>query len=135
MVINQETREIICVAFEPRHSHDFSLFKKSKTHFHPQTDSLQDSGYQEIKDYHSHSYIPKKKPPKGTLSTLEKDYNRTLAQERSVIEQVNCRLKIFKILSSRYRNCRRRYGLRCKLLSAIYNYELADGASKPNSSL
>ncbi|MEG5114295.1 IS5/IS1182 family transposase, partial [Microcoleus sp. A2-C5] len=47
--------------------------------------------------------------------------------ERIVIEHVNRSLKIFKILSSRYRNRRRRYGLRCNLLSAIYNYELALG--------
>ena len=45
----------------------------------------------------------------------------------SGIEQVNRSLKIFKILSSRYRNHRRRYGVRCNLLSAIYNYELAQG--------
>ncbi len=73
------------------------------------------------------SYIPRKKPKNGKLSLLEKEYNRTLAQERIVIEHVNRSLKIFKILSSRYRNRRRRYGLRCNLLSAIYNYELALG--------
>ncbi|MEG5255886.1 IS5/IS1182 family transposase, partial [Microcoleus sp. A6-C6] len=50
-----------------------------------------------------------------------------LAQERIVIEHVNRSLKIFKILSSRYRNRRRRYAKRCNLLSAIYNYELALG--------
>jgi len=44
-----------------------------------------------------------------------------------MIEQVNRSLKIFKILSSRYRNRRRRYGLRCNLLLAIYHYELALG--------
>jgi hypothetical protein len=48
--------------------HDFSLFKKSNVHFHPETDSLQDSGYQGIKDYHSHSSTPKKKPKNGDLS-------------------------------------------------------------------
>ena len=127
LVINQETREIICTACGPGHCHDFNLFKKSKIHFHPETDSLQDSGYQGIKDYHLNSYIPRKKPKNGKLSLLEKEYNRTLAQERIVIEHVNRSLKIFKILSSRYRNRRRRYGLRCNLLSAIYNYELALG--------
>jgi hypothetical protein len=50
------------------------------------------------------------------LSLLEKDYNRALAQARIVIEQVNRSLKVFKILSSRYRSRRRRYGLRCNLL-------------------
>jgi len=127
LVINQETKEIICTAFGPGHCHDFNLFKKSKTHFHPETNSLQDSGYQGIKDYHTNSYIPRKKPRNGKLSRIEKDYNRVLAKERIVIEHVNRSLKIFKILSSRYRNHRRRYGLRCNLLSAIYNYELALG--------
>jgi DDE superfamily endonuclease/Helix-turn-helix of DDE superfamily endonuclease len=127
LVINQETREIICTAFGPGHYHDFNLFKKSKIHFHPETNSLQDSGYQGIKDYHLNSYIPRKKPKNGKLSRIEKDYNRVLAQERIVVEHVNRSLKIFKILSSRYRNRRRRYGLRCNLLSAIYNYELALG--------
>jgi glycyl-tRNA synthetase alpha subunit len=42
-----------------------------------------------------------------------------------VIEQVNRSLKVVKILSSRYRNRRHRYGFRCNLLSALYNYELA----------
>jgi len=127
LVINQETKEIICTAFGQGRCHDFSLFKKSKTRFHPETDSLQDSGYQGIKDYHQNSYIPRKKPKNGQLSLLGKNYNRTLAQKRIVIEHVNRSLKIFKILSSRYRNRRRRYGLRCNLLSAIYNYELALG--------
>ncbi|WP_445299715.1 MULTISPECIES: IS5 family transposase [unclassified Microcoleus] len=127
LVINQETREIICTAFGQGSCHDFNLFKKSKTHFHPETNSLQDSGYQGIKNYHSNSYIPRKKPKNGKLSLLEKSYNRVLAQERIVIEHINRSLKIFKILSSRYRNRRRRYGLRCNLLSAIYNYELALG--------
>ena len=119
LVINQETREIICTAFGPGHCHDFNLFKKSKIRFHSETNSLQDSGYQGIKDYHPNSYIPRKKPKNGKLYRIEKDYNRVLAQERIVVEHVNRSLKIFKILSSRYRNRRRRYGLRCNLLSAI----------------
>jgi len=82
LVINQETIEIICTAFEPGHCHDFNLFKKSQTNFYPETNSLQDSGYQGIKDYHTNSYLPKKKPKNGKLSFLEKDYNRVLAQER-----------------------------------------------------
>jgi len=70
VVINQETQQIIWLNFGPGHCHDFSLFKKSNVHFHPETDSLQDSGYQGIKDYHSHSYTPKKKPKHGNLSLL-----------------------------------------------------------------
>jgi hypothetical protein len=101
------------------------LFKKSNVLFHPSTYSLQDSGYPGIKDYHFNSSTPKKKPKNANLSLLEKDYNRALAQERIVIEHINRSLKVFKILSSRYRHRRRRYGFRCNLLSAFYNYELA----------
>ena len=124
VVINQESKQIICLNFGPGHCQDFSL-KKSNVHFHPSTDSLQDSGYQGIKNYHFNSLTPKKKHKNANLSLLEKDYNRALAQARIVIEQVNRSLKVFKILSSRYRSRRRRYGLRCNLLSALYNYELA----------
>jgi hypothetical protein len=33
--------------------------------------------------------------------------------------------KIFRILAQRYRNRRRRFGLRCNLIAALYNYECA----------
>ncbi len=92
--------------------------KKNQVHFHPETESLQDSGYQGIKDFDSNSYIPKKKPKNWSLSALEKDSNRALSKDRIVIEHINRSLKIFKILSSRYRNRRRRYGLRCNLHSS-----------------
>lgn len=35
-------------------------------------------------------------------------------------------LKIFRILSERYPNRRRRFGLRFNLIAAIYNHELYD---------
>lgn len=40
-----------------------------------------------------------------------------------MIEHINRRLKIFKILSERYRNRGHRFGLRFNLICAIYNYE------------
>jgi hypothetical protein len=95
VVINQESKQIICLNFRPGHCHDFSLFKKSNVHFHPSTDSLQDSGYQGIKDDRFNSSTPKKKPKKANLSLLEKDYNQALAQERIVIEHTNRSLKVF----------------------------------------
>ena len=51
-----------------------------------------------------------------------------LARERIVIEHVNRRLKIFKILAERYRNRRRRFGLRCNLIAALYNFEQSQAA-------
>ena len=54
----------------------------------------------------------------------DKRFNRQLARQRIAIEHVNRRLKIFKILSLPYRNRRRRFGLRCNLIAAIYNFEV-----------
>ncbi|WP_159254366.1 transposase family protein, partial [Microcystis aeruginosa] len=100
---------------------------KSRVRFHPLTTSIEDSGYQGIAAYHSNSYTPKKKSKNRKLTELEKEYNKALAKERIIIEHINRKLKIFKILSCKYRNRRRRYSLRVNLLAAIYNCELGIG--------
>ena len=64
----------------------------------------------------------------GQLSREAKADNRALAKERIVIEHVNARLKVFRILAGRYRNRRRRFGLRCNLIAALYNQEYAKTA-------
>lgn len=45
-----------------------------------------------------------------------------------MIEHVNRRLKIFKILAERDRNRRRRFGLRCNLIAALYHFEQSQAA-------
>ena len=79
---------------------------------------------------HANSRVPIKKPKGGTLNPDQKAENRALAWERIGIEHVNQRFKIFKILAERYRNRRRRYGLRCNLIAALYNYELPQLAAQ-----
>jgi DDE superfamily endonuclease/Helix-turn-helix of DDE superfamily endonuclease len=131
-ILDRDTGQIICTAFGAGRSHDFSLFQASGIHFHPETESLQDSGYPGIHRHHTQSYIPRKNPKGGELSALERSYNQALGRERVCIEHVNRRLKIFKILGQRYRNRRRRYGLRCNLIAAIYNFELPVAAASEN---
>ena len=55
----------------------------------------------------------------------DKKNNTALAKERVVVENVIGMLKRFKIIADRYRNRRKRFGLRFNLLAGIYNYELA----------
>jgi hypothetical protein len=50
--------------------------------------------------------------------------NRELASERVLNENVIGMLKRFKIISDRYRNRRKRFGLRFNLIAGIYNLEL-----------
>ncbi|MCE7935044.1 MAG: IS5/IS1182 family transposase, partial [Chlorobi bacterium CHB2] len=54
----------------------------------------------------------------------EKGENREHSRKRIVIEHVFARLKVFKILSERYRNRRKRFELRFNLIAAIHNFEL-----------
>lgn len=85
---------------------------------------MADKGYQGIKKIHANSQVPQKKPRKGELSEVEKNRNRELARKRVVGEHINRKLKIFKIISDRYRNRRKRFSLRFNLIAGLYNYEL-----------
>ena len=51
--------------------------------------------------------------------------NRELASKRVVVENVIGLLKRFKIIADRYRNRRKRFGLRFNLIAGIYNFELS----------
>lgn len=121
-----KTKQILATAFSAGKMHDFKLFGKSRTALLPQTKCLADSGYLGITKRHDNSQIPHKKSKRHPLTNEQKQENRQLSRERFVIEHIIRSLKIFRILSERYRNRRKRFGLRFNLIAAIYNYELAD---------
>jgi IS5 family transposase len=100
------------------------LFKRSQTHLAPTIKCLGDKGYQGINKIHQLSQIPHKKPKGGQLNKQEKLENKELASCRIVVEHVYRHLKIFRILSERYRNRGKRFALRFNLIAGIYNYEL-----------
>ena len=84
-----------------------------------------DSGYQGIKKLHENSETPRKKSKNKPLTKEDKAYNRRISSERIGIEHVNRRLKRFRIFSGRYRNRRKRFGLRMSLLCGLYNFQVA----------
>ena len=84
---------------------------------------LADSGYQGLDKKHKNSLTPKKKSKKHPLTDEDKAKNRAISRQRIGCEHIMGRLKVFKILSERYRNRRKRFGLRFNLLAAIYNLE------------
>ena len=86
--------------------------------------ALADAGYQGLTALHPNSRTPAKKSKLHPLSKEQKASNRALSQERILIENIIRKLKIFRILSERYRNRRKRFGLRFNLIAAIYNLEL-----------
>ena len=68
--------------------------------------------------------MPKKKSKKSPLTKQDKIKNKELSSERALNENVIGAIKRFKIVSDRYRNRRKRFGLRFNLIAGIYNYEL-----------
>jgi hypothetical protein len=85
---------------------------------------LADAGYQGLKDWHKNAETPAKKSKLHPLTEEQKSSNCKLSRERILVENVIRRLKIFRILSERYRNRRKRFALRFNLIAAIHNIEL-----------
>lgn len=125
IVVNKGSKQIICTAFEKGRVHDFRLFKESKTKILPQTLARVDSGYQGLQKLHINTALPKKNTKKNPLTKEDKRKNRELSSQRVANENVIGVLKRFKIITERYRNRRKRFGLRVNLICGIYNMELA----------
>lgn len=124
-MINKKTLEIIATAFSHGRKHDFRLFKESYEGMKPTIVCLADSGYQGIAKLHANSETPTKKSKKKPLTDEQKEANRELSRRRIFVEHVIGKLKIFRILKERYRNRRKRFGLRFNLIAALYNLALA----------
>ena len=92
--------------------------------FLPTTKLLVDSGYQGLQKLHNETAIPKKKTKKQPLTKEQKKQNRQISSERVPCENVIGVLKRFRIIGDKYRNRRKRFGLRFNLIAAIYNLEL-----------
>lgn len=101
--------------------HDFKLYKRSKTHIHLKSKVLVDTGYQGLQKLHKLTEIPKKKSKKHPLTKEMKQINREISSQRVLNENVLASLKTFKIIAEKYRNRRKRFGLRFNLIAAIYN--------------
>jgi transposase len=110
--------------FSQGRKHDFQLFKDSQSTLSDQTCAIADAGYQGLAKLHSNCQTPAKTSKLHPLTQKQKSANRLLSQKRILIENIIRKLKIFRILSERYRNRRKRFGLRFNLIAAVYNLEL-----------
>ena len=122
--MDKKTKQVICTAFTNGKRHDFRLFKESKTKINTDIKVITDTGYQGIQKLHIKSELPKKRTKKIPLTKEDKKKNQELASERVANENVIGMIKRFKIISDKYRNRRKRFGLRFNLIAAIYNMEL-----------
>lgn len=119
--MDHHQQKIICVAVGTGKTHDFALFKSSRLAVAPHLELLADTGYQGVDKLHSNSQTPYKKSKHHPLTPEQKQHNKALASRRIKVEHALRFLKRFRILSSTYRNRRKRFGLRFNLLAAIAN--------------
>jgi hypothetical protein len=124
VVVCKKTRRIICVFCCNGKKHDFRLFKESKIHMLERILAKVDTGFIGIKKLHKNSQLPKKSSKKSPLTKDDKLYNRSVSSERVINEHAIGFVKRFKILSERYRNRRKRFGLRFNLLAGVCNFDM-----------
>ncbi len=124
VVVDKRTRKVICVAFSNGKKHDFRLFKESKIHANGKIKYSTDTGFQGIANIHNNSELPRKKSKNKPLSKEDKAFNRKVSSERIGNENAIGFIKRFRIVAERYRNRRRRFGLRFTLIAGICNFEL-----------
>ena len=93
-------------------------------YIHEATEAVVDTGYQGLQKKHTKTRKPKKGSKKNPLTKEEKKNNRAINRDRITIEHIIRRIKIFRIMAERYRNRRKRFGLRLNLIAAIYSFEL-----------
>jgi hypothetical protein len=124
VVVDKKSKRVVCTSFANGKKHDFRLFKESKTRLHPKTEAVTDSGYLGLCKLHEKSTLPKKRSKKHPLTRQDKAANRAISSARGLNENVIGCLKRFKIIADKYRNRRRRFGLRFNLIAGIYNHEL-----------
>lgn len=124
IIINKANLKILKTNFCNGKKHDFRLLKESRLRIPKTIKMLGDTGYVGLHEIHQNSEIPKKKKKLIPLTKDEKNGNHELSSRRVCVENVLCVLKRFKVISERYRNRRKRFGLRFNLIAGIYNYEL-----------
>jgi len=104
-------------------THDFKLYKQSKLPLPQMLRVCVDTGYLGILNLHENSEMPKKKTKLNPLSKEDKLENKKKSSKRIPIEHINAKIKAFKIVAHKYRNRRKRFGLRFNLICALINFD------------
>lgn len=100
--------------------HDFTVFKQGDS-LPPDSKAFVDSGYQGIDQLHPAAEFPYKATKTKPLNGEEKEYNHALSRIRVKIENILGQIKVFRIMSDRHRNKRRRYEIKFNIIAGIIN--------------
>ena len=123
-MVNKKTKQILTTSSANGKRHDFRQFKELNLKIHKSKQLIADTGYQGLQKIHKNTLLPLKRKRNQLLTKEQKLYNKEVSKQRMLVENIIGKVKIFKIISDKYRNRRKRFGLRFNLIAGIYNYEL-----------
>ncbi|MFX1825102.1 IS5 family transposase [Acinetobacter sp. AS5] len=121
VIYHPKSKQIIGVDISSGSQHDIKLARKTVKKFKHCDYVMTDLGYYGLEQDGFKLLMPIKKKKNLPLFDAEKNYNKMIGKIRVVIEHINSQLKRFRILSERYRNRRKRFGLRINLIAALVN--------------
>lgn len=123
---------ILAVYTDVGTTHDIKMLKDSRLWTKSpiqKASSLLDSGFQGIDNWLPNSITPFKKPrksadnPNPQLTKEQKWFNKTLAQERIKVENINRDIKIFRICKETRRQKQTKHDLFWKIVAGIVNFK------------
>lgn len=124
-MVDKKSKKILAANYSSGKTHDFKLFKQSKLNISEKTRIDLDLGYKGMEKIHGNARIPIKSSKYHRLTKTEVAYNKRLSRSRVFVEHVIRKVKIFRIVAERYRNRRKRFGLRMNLIAGLYNFEIS----------
>lgn len=123
-MIDQTRGYILHTALAVSNEHDVTLARQHPEAFPPGCLCLGDLGYQGLEIEGCRILVPFKKPRQRELEPEQVAFNQVFARFRVKVEHSIRLLKIFRILKERYRNHRRRFGIRLQLITGFVNWML-----------
>ena len=121
VIFNPRLKQIVSIQIESGRKHDLTIARKHVKELLIYPCVMADLAYKGFHQINSKLLIPIKKSKNISLPKIAKQINKEISRRRIAIEHINCQLKHFRILTERYRNRRKRFGLRMNLIAGILN--------------
>lgn len=124
VIFNPKLKQIVSIQIEDGRKHDLTIARKYLKGMIIYPCIMADLAYKGFHQIKSKLLIPIKKPKNLSLPQIAKQINQEISRRRITIEHINGKLKHFRILTERYRNRRKRFGLRMNLIAGMVNWML-----------
>jgi hypothetical protein len=117
LVVTEKGKIISVSRSNPGSKHDKKLYDETKLIYDKKAKPISDLGYYGATGI----TMPIKKPKQKELTIEDKRFNRKLSKQRIIVEHTIGKMKVFQILSQRYRNDLSKHSLVFKNVAGLHN--------------